>query len=121
MAVARGSSAAQIFASEGSVAGGPELGHIASARNLAKLNAISPAVFPLPPAMTAPNGEDIFIPEDCESPGGKDIQGGVVVQAAMDGAKACSECLLQIRLHSTVDAGKYYILRNQPPKSFCSF
>ncbi|EIE26920.1 hypothetical protein COCSUDRAFT_59422 [Coccomyxa subellipsoidea C-169] len=58
----------QIFACDAKSGDGPELGYIASARNLAKLNVISPAVYPLPAAMTAPSGEDIFIPDEPEEP-----------------------------------------------------
>lgn len=45
---------------------GSEFGLVASARTLVKLNLISPAVFPLPPALRKPCVEEIDIPSSPE-------------------------------------------------------
>ncbi|BDA43097.1 probable zinc phosphodiesterase ELAC protein 2 at C-terminar half [Coccomyxa sp. Obi] len=97
----------QILACEAKAGDGPELGHLASARNLAKLNAVSAAVFPLPPAMTVSSSEEICIPDEPDSPvtsvsGAEDTVGEVAVSAEDAGSKH----LLQIRVQSSIDAGE---------------
>ncbi len=96
----------QILACEANTGGGPELGHLASARNLAKLNAISPAVFPLPPAMATPSSEDIYIPDEPESPVSS-VSGteDTVVETAVGAGDVGRKHLLQIRVQSGIDAG----------------
>lgn len=95
----------QVFASEANIGDGPELGHIGSARNLAKLNVVSPAVFPLPAAMTAPSGEDIHIPEDPEEPDSvAGAENGVEeIAVALD-----TDSLLQIRVQGIINAGRFF-------------
>ena len=95
----------QIFACEAIAGGGPELGHLASARNLAKLNVISPAVFPLPPAMAMPFSEDIYIPDEPDSPGGS-ITGAEDTMDEVTGSKH----LLQVRMQSSIYAGMSFAL-----------
>jgi hypothetical protein len=95
----------QVFASEANIGDGPELGHIGSARNLAKLHVVSPAVFPLPAAMTGPSGEDIYIPEDPEEPdsAARAENGVQEIAVALDTDK-----LLQIRVQGTINAGRFF-------------
>lgn len=95
----------QVFASEANIGDGPELGHIGSARNLAKLNVVSPAVFPLPAAMTAPSGEDIYIPEDPEEP---DSVAGAKNGVEEFAVALDTDTLLQIRVQGTINAGRFF-------------
>ncbi len=96
----------QIFACDAKSGDGPELGYIASARNLAKLNAISPAVYPLPAATTAPSGEDIFIPDESEEPDATADAEDAVEEVAVTVPSSNSQHLVQIRVQGTVNAGR---------------